>query len=592
MLKSTLYMIGKDRAGKLCGLVAVLFVGALLETAGISLIGAVCMLLVDNGQAMENAFIAALSRWLGIGPGERLGLAMLGALICFYLFKLLYMLVEDYAQTRFVRTLQHELSAELYEGILRSPYVFFTKTSGSSVVSLLESDLWRVSTYITALMRVVTEGLVLAAMSVLLLILNPAMTAFVLAGVCVAFFLSSVIIKRRIHRIGQRRQKANARRLNWLNQGVYGIKDVKVGQKEAFFSARYRQQDAEMTKDSLWGQFFTMIPVQMTETILAIAVLLYMLVLVRMRQDIVSLVPSMSALVMAAIRLLPSCSRISSGLNQMSNVRSSVEAMASALKRVRRQEREGAASEPEQDVALEKSITAEGVTFRYEGRAEPVLENVDMEIPVGSSVGIVGPSGAGKTTLVDVLLGLLEPQEGSVCADGVRIGRCRDSYLKEIAYIPQNVFLLNDTIRSNVAFGVPPEEIDDGAVWDALEKAALAELVRKLPQGLDALIGENGIRLSGGERQRLGIARALYQRRKVMVFDEATSALDPETEKAVLDSVGSLRGEKTLVIISHRQSAVAGCERIYRVEGSRVELSAMTGRGEAGMSTRPADARS
>ena len=576
MLKSTLYIMGKDRAGKLCGLIVILFVGALLEMAGISLIGTVCVLLVDADQASENVFIAAVSRWTGIVPGEKLGLSMLVALICFYLFKMLYMLMENYIRARFVRTCQHDLSTELYEGILRSPYVFFTKTSCSSIVSLLEADLWRVSSYMTSLMQVVTEGLVLAAPSTLLLILNPAITAFVLAGVCVAFILSSVMIKRQVYRAGQRRQKANAQRLRWLNQGVYGIKDVKVGQTEDFFSERYRKEDAGVAKAALWGQFLTKVPVQATETILATAVLLYILVLVRTQRDIMPLVPSMSALVMAAIRLLPCCSRINSGLNQMGNMRSSVEAVAGALRRIRWQKHDGASSALRQEVALEKSISAEGVTFRYEGRPEPVLENVHMEIPIGSSVGIVGPSGAGKTTLVDVLLGLLEPQQGMVYADGVEISQCRDSYLEKISYIPQNVFLLNDTIRNNVAFGIPPEAVDDGAVWDALEKAALAELVRKLPEGLDCLVGENGIRISGGERQRLGIARALYQRRKVMVFDEATSALDPETEEAILGSIDSLRGEKTMIIISHRHSAVAGCDRIYRVEGSRVKLSAVT----------------
>ena len=214
-------------------------------------------------------------------------------------------------------------------------------------------------------------------------------------------------------------------------------------------------------------------------------------------------------------------------------------------------------------------ISLKDVSYTYEGSAETVLTQVDMDIPVGSSVGIVGPSGTGKTTLLDILLGLLTPEQGQVLVDGVPVDQCYESYLRKTAYVPQNTFLLDGTIRDNVAMGEEPANIDDERVWSALRDAALAETVRRLPKGLDAQIGEQGIRLSGGERQRLGLARALYRNPSLIVFDEATSALDLETEAEIMNSISRLKGTRTLVIVSHRKSTISGCDRIYRVEDGK-----------------------
>lgn len=570
MKKQFITLAGRRGAWKLAALVAAMFVGALLETLGISMIGVVCTLLIDSDVLAGNKFLGALARFTGQSDGTQFIFSLLGFLICVYLFKMLYLLIENYAMSKFVYSLQHDISVELYDGILHSPYSYFTRMSTAEVINLLGSDLTRMANFLTAFLQTVTEGLVMAVVSIFLMVQNATMTLFVMAGLATAFFLSVFTTRLRLYRSGDALKRANTKRLKWRHQGIYGIKEIKVARTEDYFCARHREADLEVSVSACKNQFLVKMPAQITEAVLAVSVICYILFLVRGRQDVISYLPSLSALVMAAIRLLPSCSRINSGLAQMNGTRPSLEAIVKALERVRGQEAVSAQAEEQQVTELARGIEARGVTFRYEGRSEPVLENVDVEIPIGTSVGIVGQSGAGKTTLVDILLGLLEPQQGAVYADGIDIRTCMDSYLAHIAYIPQNIFLLDDTVRSNVAFGVPREQVDDDAVWGALEKAALAGLVRKLANGLDALVGENGIRLSGGERQRLGIARALYRGCGVMVFDEATSALDPETEEAILRSIDRLRGERTMIVISHRRSAVAGCDRLYRVEGSHV----------------------
>ena len=219
---------------------------------------------------------------------------------------------------------------------------------------------------------------------------------------------------------------------------------------------------------------------------------------------------------------------------------------------------------------MKKEIVLEDIVYHYPNSDVRIFDHARMEVPVGKSVGIVGTSGAGKTTIVDIMLGLLQISEGSILADGVEVRDHYESWLKNIGYIPQNIFMVDSTIRKNVAFGCADEEIDDEKVWEALKKASLDEFVRSLPQGLDTGIGERGIRISGGQRQRIGIARALYEDPEVLVLDEATSALDNDTEAAIMESINSLHGHKTLVIIAHRLQTIEKCDIVYRVENGQI----------------------
>ena len=219
---------------------------------------------------------------------------------------------------------------------------------------------------------------------------------------------------------------------------------------------------------------------------------------------------------------------------------------------------------------VKKEIRLEDITYKYPNTETWIFEHADMEIPVGASVGIVGVTGAGKTTIVDILLGLLQMESGRILADGVNVNENYAGWLKNIGYIPQTIFMIDDSIRKNVAFGVPEEEIDDKKVWRALEEAALDEFVKSLPDGMETGIGERGIRISGGQRQRISIARALYEDPEVLVLDEATSALDNETEAAIMDSINRLHGRKTLVIIAHRLQTIEKCDMVYRVQGEKI----------------------
>jgi ABC-type multidrug transport system fused ATPase/permease subunit len=230
------------------------------------------------------------------------------------------------------------------------------------------------------------------------------------------------------------------------------------------------------------------------------------------------------------------------------------------------------AADGEEKLPVRESIELQGITYAYPGTEKLIFDHADMRIPIGASVGIVGTSGAGKSTVVDILLGLLKVREGKILADGRDVMQDYRKWLKNIGYIPQMIFMLDDTIRNNVAFGVPREKIDEERLWEVLREAQLDEFIRTLPDGLDTGIGERGIRLSGGQRQRIGIARALYHDPEVLVLDEATSALDNDTEKAIMDSINMLHGKKTLIIIAHRLQTIEKCDIVYRVENGKAEV--------------------
>ena len=277
----------------------------------------------------------------------------------------------------------------------------------------------------------------------------------------------------------------------------------------------------------------------------------------------------LSVFAMAAMRLLPSFNRIMSNASSVMASLPGLDALCDDMRRASAMRR---TLPPQTDapIHLQQAIRVEGVTFAYPGTETPVFSDVDLVIPKNRSVAFIGPSGAGKTTIADVILGLMQPRKGRVTVDGADIYRSIASWHRLVAYIPQNIYLIDDTIRANVTFGTAEGEVDDDRVWQALQSAQLDDFVRSLDHGLDTIVGDQGVKLSGGQRQRIGIARALYNDPEVLVLDEATSALDNETEKAVMDAINSLQGSKTMVIIAHRLTTVRGCDIVYEVKGGRI----------------------
>lgn len=568
MFRPIFSLIGGKNRKQIFLLLPVMLLGSLLEMAGVGLLVSVCALLMDGSRLQTHPAVLWVCGRLGMQPGQEFIAFVLFALVALYVIKLLYLAWENYIVARFVRISRSEVAARLFRRIIRAPYPFFIRYGTAEIQNLLGRDMDQLGQGLNACMQLLLEGLVALGMVIFLILVEPVMTCFAAVGIAILMLLTRLVLNRIIQRMSLLQRAAGKARWTWLHQAVAGIKDIRVGQREDFFSQHFEEANLVFARAEYHKQFWTRLPSLCIETVVVLSVLAYLLFLTLNSADLSRYLPGLSAMALTAVRLMPTCNRINTCLTQIGSASASVDAICRAMKETEPTPEAGMS--PRINVAFTQGVSLSDVSYAYESGTETVLEHVDMDVPAGTSVGIIGPSGAGKSTMLDILLGLLVVERGQVLVDGIPIDQCWESYLSKTAYVPQTTFLLDGTIRDNVAFGEEPGEIDDKCVWEALEKAALADKVRSLPSDLDTQIGERGIRLSGGERQRLGLARALYRDPALIVFDEATSALDLETESAVMDSIHRLKGQKTLVIVSHRASAISGCDRIYRVQDRKV----------------------
>src|SRR5699024_7870313 len=407
------------------------------------------------------------------------------------------------------------------------------------------------------------EILVIICILTLLLVTAPLATivaSTLLGGSVILFF---TFLRKKISRLGKEQQEVSGTMIKWVNQGLGASKEVKVSGKEGFFIRAYTRQSQIKANNSRYMKMLELVPRLFIETLLISIVLLTMLIILFQGTGTTQLVSTMALFAMAAFRLMPSITRVVSLITTIRYNQPALEVVYHDMFT----NKEHSSAITKNKVVINKgartytdSIKLEQVFFRYPKQKEYAIKGVSLTIPIGKSVAFVGESGAGKTTVIDIILGLFEPNKGKVLVDGQEISSQKNIWQQKIGYIPQFIFLSDDTIRGNVAFGIDEAEIDEEAVWRALEQAQLKGFVKELPEQLDTTVGERGVRLSGGQRQRIGIARALYHNPEILFMDEATSALDNETESEIMRAIDGLKGEKTLIIIAHRLSTIENCD--------------------------------
>ena len=547
------------------GLFFLMLLGAGFEALGIGLVMPFIALVADPMSVQQMPVLPAAVEALGITTESGIVIAAGLGLLITYLVKNLYLALMYYAQFRFVFSNQVRLSKKLFDSYLHSPYAFHLHRNSAQLLRNVNEEVRM--TFQSVLIPMLTLGVELSVVVVLaglLIYVEPVVAPVAIltfALISLGFYRS---IRRKTVRLGKRQQHHNGLMIQWVNQGLGGIKEAKVVGCEDYFLDHYTRSSEEYAQAMRFHRFVKEIPRNVIETLGLGGMILVVVLLVARGQDMTHILPVLGLFAMAAVRLLPSLTRIIAALTAMRHYKPSVNVIAKDLALLREMDlagpQHGQDAEP---VSFEDVLTFEQVSYTYPGAEEPTLQGLDFSIRRGESVGFVGPSGAGKTTTVDLLLGLLPPEAGRVCVDGRDISDNLDSWQSQLGYITQPVYLMDDTIRRNVAFGTPDDEIDDGTVWQALEDAQLAHLVASLPDGLDTTIGEGGVRISGGQRQRLGIARALVRQPDLLVLDEATSALDNATERQINTSIERLAGRMTLVIIAHRLSTVRHCDRLF-----------------------------
>ena len=439
----------------------------------------------------------------------------------------------------------------------------------------ITSDVNNMYGLILSCLQLCSECIVFACLVGVLLAIDAQMIIMVAVLMVALLFLIKKVLKPIMVRAGQDNQDYYSGLYKWIEQSVMGIKEIKIANKENYFINEYAKCGAGYVNSVQKYNIYNATPRLLIETVCIAGMISYFIVIILRGAQVTELLPQLSALAMAAMRLLPSVNRINNYQTSISYFEPFFMGVSDNLQEEIHDKKVSYAAEDYlqkkevEKLEIKKEISLQDITYKYPHTDVLIFDHADMVIPVGNSVGIVGTSGAGKTTIVDILLGLLQIESGRILADGVEVREHYESWLKNIGYIPQTIFMIDSTIRKNVAFGYAEDEIDEEKVWRALKEAQLDEFVRGLPEGLDTSIGERGIRISGGQRQRIGIARALFEDPEVLVLDEATSALDNETEAAIMDSINRLHGRKTLIIIAHRLQTIEKCDMVYRVENGK-----------------------
>lgn len=573
MLKKLNYIFSKSDKRAVVLLTIAIVIGSFLEILTVSVFEPFINIIMNPEELQTSTIGALLTGIFQINDTKQFLAVLAGIIIVIYIVKNIYIILEKNAIYKFSYGIQRNISTSLLKAYMREPYTFHLSKNVSVMQRSMQEDTDQFTKAILHFMEMVAEVLVCIALGIYLFIVSKSITVIVvgLLLICLAFF--SYVSKKYSVQWGKDGQQYKARIYQWMNQSLGGIKELKVLNRENNFIESYDNYFEKYVRVLRYNRLLGVMPkyiiemVSMTGLLLAVIVKLFFGI-----RDMDDFIPQLAVFAVAAFRLLPSVGRINEHLSIVLYAVPSLDLIYNDLKEI--EELPEAAQECDSDWKFKDKIAVKNISYHYPDSDVNVIEGASFTVEKGKTVAFIGTSGAGKSTMIDILLGLLTPQIGKIHADALRVYNNLPTWQKEIGYIPQVIYLSDDTIRNNVAFGIKEEDIDEQAVIRALEQAQLYEYVDSLPDGLNTYVGDRGIRLSGGQRQRIGIARALYHNPEILVLDEATSALDSDTEAAVMEAIDNFKGQKTILIIAHRLTTVRNADVIYEVcDGKVVERS-------------------
>lgn len=570
MIKKLNYIFTKKDKIKISILMIIVIVGSFLELLAVSVFSPFIELIMAPASLEENDIMYAVYQIFQIENIEHFLAFIATGIIVIYIVKNIYIMLQKNAIYRFSYRIQRKMSTDLLKAYMKEPYTFHLNKNISVLQRSMQEDTDQFTKGIIHLLEMTAEVCVCIAIGIYLYIVSKSITVIVagLLILCLAVF--SGISRKYSSAWGREGQKYKSRIYQWMNQSLGGIKEIKVLNREESFIRNYDKNFAEYVRVLRLNRLIGVIPKYIIEMVCMTGLLSAVIFKIFFGQKAMEdFVPQMAVFAVAAFRLLPSVGRINEHLSAVLYAKPSLDLIYNDLKEIETLDLSKQEADP--NWHFEKEIRVKGVTYRYPDGDINVIENADFTIKRGQTVAFVGSSGAGKSTMVDILLGLHAPQMGRIYADGMDVLKNLPTWQREIGYIPQTIYLSDDTIRNNVAFGVSEQDIDEQAVIHALEQAQLYEFAESLVDGLDTFVGDRGVRLSGGQRQRIGIARALYHNPEILVLDEATSALDSDTESAVMEAIERLQGQKTILIIAHRLTTIKNADVIFEVSEGKVE---------------------
>lgn len=556
------------------GLMLLMVIGAVLQTAGVGMLVQVVTVVIDPQAVEKSGLVRSVYEWFGFSDYKSFSVLVMAMLIVVFAVKNAFLFLQQKLTFAFVYTNQFRTSERMMRNYLRRGYEFYLNADTAVVQRSITSDVNNMYALILALLQLLSDGVVSVFIVAYCLSKSGSMTLLLAAVMVLLMLVVKKVLKPIMYQAGKDNQDYYSSLFKWISQTVQGIKEVKVAGKEQYFVDEYRKCGKGYVDAVQKYSLYNNIPKLLMETACVAVMMGYMIVLTVSGRSTGDMLEILSTVAAAAFVLLPCVNRINNQINSIAYFEPFFMGVSDNLQDEITGEKVDLsfATDEDEKLPVKEKIELRDITYAYPNTDRLIFDHADMTIPVGASVGIVGTTGAGKSTVVDILLGLLQVRDGAICVDGADVRSNYRKWLKNIGYIPQMIFMLDDTIRSNVAFGVPKNKIDEKRLWEALREAQLDEFVKTLPEGLETGIGERGIRLSGGQRQRIGIARALYYDPEVLIMDEATSALDNDTEKAIMDSINRLQGKKTLIIIAHRLQTIEKCDMVYRVQDGKAVL--------------------
>lgn len=534
------------------------------EVLGVGAIIPFILVMLSPKEFMQNQYVQYLTGILGISEYRQVLLLVAVCIILVYLVKELVIIMINYFQCAFRNKLERDLSNVMLEHYLHQDYLFHVNTNSSEIVRSVHSDVSGVASVVDGFSGLFCETFSTVLIGVFLISINPVMAIILLLLSGLTSLGIIMVFKRKITTSGVECRSAFQKKIQYIQQAENGIKDIIVKQKYGYFMDCFRQYSQEACYYNTVYLTIGKMPNRIVEVVFIAGLLFAAVFCTGDGQNASMFVTQLGVFGVAATRILPSISNIAIHMNNLIYFRPTVEATYENRKN-HAEESYAVAQAVDGKGSFRDKICIHNVSWKYAENADYVLKNISLDIHRGEAVALIGASGSGKTTLADILLGLLKPVQGTITVDGRDIYENPFMWSGMVGYVPQSLFLLDDTIRNNIAFGVLQEEIEEDKIWKALEEAQLGEMVERLPDGLDTNLGEQGLKISGGQRQRIAIARALYPDPDILVLDEATSALDTEVESAVMESVDALRGRKTLIIVAHRLSTIRKCDKIYEV---------------------------
>lgn len=563
------YIFGKKNKRKLFLLLTAIICGSFLELLGVTIFMPFINIIMEQDIIWENKWLSFFYENLLFQSVTAYLAALAGVIIFIYIFKNIYLAFEKNAIYKFSYDIQRQLSTRLLAAYMSEPYTFHLNKNVAELQRSMQEDTDMFAKAMIHIMEMLAEICVCIAIGIYLFIVSQSITTVVAALLLACLFIFFRISRKYSQSLGKKNQVYKGNIYQWMNQGLGGIKEIKVLNRESYFVKSYDTYFEKYVYGLRMGNLIRILPKYAIETVCMTGMLLAVIIKLFLGQkDIAEFVPQLAVFAVAAFRLMPSVGRINEHMANIQYANPSINLIYHDLKEV--EEVMAEKKEEKGDWKFERELQVKKVSYHYPDTEEDVLTDVSFVIQKGSSVAFVGPSGAGKTTMVDIILGLLVPQYGKITADGLDVRKNVSLWQREIGYIPQTIYLSDDTIKNNIAFGILEDEIDEEAVREAVRKAQLFDFVDNLPDGLDTMVGDRGVRLSGGQRQRIGIARALYHDPEILILDEATSALDNETESAVMEAIDSLKGLKTMIIIAHRLTTIRNVDVIYEVADGKV----------------------